>query len=211
MAYGTTSRYVRVNGRWIDRVEHIHLSFEARWHYLCLVNHCTERRLYDGVIDGIALKLSDIPDPPTVMDELMAVGLIDKHDDGRYRLLNLADHWPASWLRGSLGPTLYQLYSEDLQLLYVGITDNVYRRLSEHEATQEWWSQVHGVRLEKFNQSGLINRAERQAIRNEHPLYNVAYRACRGCSCVQYNSRLTDDLCTTCRPLTVRPGSANSR
>ena len=45
---------------------------------------------------------------------------------------------------------IYRLYNEKDQLLYVGITNDVNRRMAEHRASQEWFGLVVREEREKF-------------------------------------------------------------
>lgn len=72
--------------------------------------------------------------------------------------------------------TLYRLYDERMRLLYVGIAGNPGRRFEQHAGDKPWWGDVAHVRTEHFDTRGDAERAEREAIRDEHPLYNIVHR-----------------------------------
>jgi hypothetical protein len=69
--------------------------------------------------------------------------------------------------------TLYRFYSEEGRLLYVGITDNLYRRLWSHATEQPWWGLVDYFDTEDLEVSGVnALEYERYVILNERPLFN---------------------------------------
>lgn len=70
--------------------------------------------------------------------------------------------------------TLYRLFSADCELLYVGIAQRWYNRMAEHASQKAWWPEVVNVDLETFPSREAARAAERQAIRDEKPVYNVA-------------------------------------
>lgn len=70
---------------------------------------------------------------------------------------------------------VYRLYSKSDVLLYVGITDNLRLRMTQHARTQPWWPQVANVEVEIYKSRRAAERAERRAIRNEHPIENVVH------------------------------------
>jgi len=57
-------------------------------------------------------------------------------------------------------------------LLYVGCTNDFDRRLSEHRRLVPWFPLVHSADIERFPGPDAAFAAERQAIRDEHPLFN---------------------------------------
>ena len=68
---------------------------------------------------------------------------------------------------------IYRLYNEKDQLLYVGITNDVNRRMAEHRASQEWFGLVVREEREKFIcDRSEIEAQERRAIKREKPIYN---------------------------------------
>jgi GIY-YIG catalytic domain len=70
---------------------------------------------------------------------------------------------------------LYRCYSDLGQLLYVGSTGNLGRRLGSH-ADKVWFQQVRGITLEWYATELDVLNAERRAIHVEHPKYNVQHR-----------------------------------
>jgi len=70
---------------------------------------------------------------------------------------------------------VYRCYSDAGQLLYVGVTGRVGRRLGDH-IQKAWFSQVRGMTFEwHLDELDALN-AERRAIHVEHPKYNVVHR-----------------------------------
>lgn len=70
---------------------------------------------------------------------------------------------------------LYRFYDGDDRLLYVGIAVEPFRRMAQHRHGKGWWSDVARVELERFDTRAQAAEAERLAIANEQPLYNVVH------------------------------------
>lgn len=73
--------------------------------------------------------------------------------------------------------TLYRLFSSTFELLYVGISNNPWRRFEQHCAGKPWWDEVAHVRTVHFPDREQAASAEINAIRSEHPRHNVAHAA----------------------------------
>lgn len=71
--------------------------------------------------------------------------------------------------------TLYRLFDQDDQLLYVGISSKWYERFHQHEKTQPWWLSVSKITLENFESRDEVAEAEKLAIRLEKPLHNKQF------------------------------------
>jgi hypothetical protein len=69
--------------------------------------------------------------------------------------------------------TLYRLFDQDGELLYVGISGRWVRRLASHAARQGWWDDVASVTRQPFPSRSEALEAEAAAIRQERPRYNV--------------------------------------
>jgi predicted GIY-YIG superfamily endonuclease len=67
---------------------------------------------------------------------------------------------------------VYRFYDWSNRLLYVGVSDNLPRRLIEHEADKEWWWEVAWVKVEHWNSREEALAVEAIAIRTEKPRYN---------------------------------------
>jgi predicted GIY-YIG superfamily endonuclease len=70
---------------------------------------------------------------------------------------------------------LYRFFGPSEELLYVGITMNPSRRFAQHGAGKEWWHEVDEIRMERLPSREAVLAAERRAIRNERPRYNVVH------------------------------------
>jgi predicted GIY-YIG superfamily endonuclease len=71
--------------------------------------------------------------------------------------------------------TLYRFRDSQGRLLYVGISGNPGRRFHQHSKDKPWWSQVASSTMEHFFTRDDAERAERAAIVEERPLYNVVH------------------------------------
>lgn len=67
---------------------------------------------------------------------------------------------------------LYRLYDNGGRLLYVGRTENLRRRMSEHRALQPWAAEIDRVTRTPCASYSAACLAERQAIESEHPIHN---------------------------------------
>jgi hypothetical protein len=81
---------------------------------------------------------------------------------------------------------LYRLSDRYGELLYVGITCDVPRRMSEHAADKAWWPEVAGrPRVVPIRPRGgetplaAALRLERWTIVAEHPRYNIVHNGAR--------------------------------
>jgi len=70
---------------------------------------------------------------------------------------------------------VYRCYSVSGQLLYIGETGDLGKRLADH-AKKLWFVQVRGITLEWYADELEALKAERRAIHVEHPEYNVVHR-----------------------------------
>jgi predicted GIY-YIG superfamily endonuclease len=70
---------------------------------------------------------------------------------------------------------VYRCFSDLGQLLYVGETGDLGKRLADH-AGKLWFVQVRGITLEWYADELDALKAERRAIHVEHPKYNVQHR-----------------------------------
>lgn len=69
---------------------------------------------------------------------------------------------------------LYRLYGEAGELLYVGISDHLGRRLHQHSKTKSWWGDVRRIDCEPHQTRQAAEAAEADAVRRELPLHNIA-------------------------------------
>ena len=71
---------------------------------------------------------------------------------------------------------LYKHYDKDGVLLYVGITGNVASRHASHVSNSVWFCLVDSIVIEKYSLSlQRLGKIEAECIRNEKPLYNLAF------------------------------------
>ena len=67
---------------------------------------------------------------------------------------------------------LYRHFDADGMLLYVGISKNPKRRMSEHSSRAAWFSQIAHVAVEWLDSRTAALLAERRAILSERPEHN---------------------------------------
>lgn len=70
--------------------------------------------------------------------------------------------------------SVYRLFDAEGVLLYIGRTDNLHRRLVEHQSVQPWSSEIAEVRARLYPTRMEAARAERVAINSEGAKYNMA-------------------------------------
>lgn len=70
---------------------------------------------------------------------------------------------------------VYRLFDAAGELLYVGASRTPLRRLRAHQSGQAWWPEVDltKLQLERFPSQEEAFIAELQAIRSEHPKFNI--------------------------------------
>jgi hypothetical protein len=66
------------------------------------------------------------------------------------------------------------MYSAGGDLVYVGVTNHLPKRLTQHRNDKPWWSVVTDVRIQHFDSRDEASAAEAVAIKDEDPLYNIA-------------------------------------
>ena len=74
---------------------------------------------------------------------------------------------------------LYRFYDGEDQLIYVGISNSVLRRLAQHSETKVWFGTCSRVTLEHFPDRAAALAAERKAVADENPRENIRLRARR--------------------------------
>ena len=79
---------------------------------------------------------------------------------------------------------LYRHYDQQGQLLYVGVSLNAMARLQQHASTAGWFSKIRSVTIEQFESREKALSAERLAIVDEAPLFNI-----------KIPTRLDDPIC----------------
>ena len=68
---------------------------------------------------------------------------------------------------------LYRHFDCDGQLLYVGISKDPAKRTGEHSSTAHWFDKISQITVEKFETRKQVIEAEKKAIQNENPLFNI--------------------------------------
>ena len=71
------------------------------------------------------------------------------------------------------GTSLYRFFDSTDRLLYVGITSAGPGRWIDHEQHREWWRQVARTTVEHFPDRTAASEAERAAVLEEQPIYNI--------------------------------------
>lgn len=69
--------------------------------------------------------------------------------------------------------TVYRAYDQQERLLYVGISDGEFIRLSQHAASSPWTRYAVTITLERHPSRAHAERAEREAIASEDPVWNM--------------------------------------
>lgn len=71
---------------------------------------------------------------------------------------------------------LYRVYAANSDLIYIGCTSNLHRRLAHHR-TQSWWAyQAERVVAKVYPDKRSARSAEADAIRGEQPRWNLKMR-----------------------------------
>ena len=68
---------------------------------------------------------------------------------------------------------LYRHFDKDDNLLYVGITFNQFTRLNDHKYASGWYNDITKVTFEKHPDRASAIQAEKKAINEENPKYNI--------------------------------------
>jgi excinuclease UvrABC nuclease subunit len=87
------------------------------------------------------------------------------------------DTWAEAQRNAPPSPTeevcLYRHFDAEGVLLYVGVSLSVIHRLAGHRSRSRWFRQIARITVEWFANRGEALEAERLAIREEKPLYNI--------------------------------------
>jgi predicted GIY-YIG superfamily endonuclease len=67
---------------------------------------------------------------------------------------------------------VYWLWAVDGRLLYIGMTNDVERRMEQHAADKSWWPQVASRTVRWYRSRPVAERAEEAAIRRDRPYFN---------------------------------------
>lgn len=69
---------------------------------------------------------------------------------------------------------LYRHFDARGRLLYVGISTCTFVRFTQHRTRAQWFDDVVTVTIERYPTNAEAREAERMAIKNERPLFNIA-------------------------------------
>jgi len=70
---------------------------------------------------------------------------------------------------------LYRFFDAEDVLLYIGLTTNPPARLKKHRDEKPWWQEIRQMHVEYHPTISALQAAEREAITNEKPKYNVQH------------------------------------
>jgi hypothetical protein len=91
--------WTRLDDGWTDRHEFDGLPFDARWHYLALIQWCCRTARWDGTVRARdARRCSDVDEPADVLAALITAGLL-VGEGTDYRIVHIDDHIPPPHLR----------------------------------------------------------------------------------------------------------------
>ena len=71
---------------------------------------------------------------------------------------------------------LYRHFNADGELLYVGITNNLGKRIKDHSKLSAWFEDIGNITVEKFDTREEVLERERQAIISEKAKYNIQHQ-----------------------------------
>ena len=71
--------------------------------------------------------------------------------------------------------TVYRLYDAEGVLLYVGVTNSLSKRWSQHEKTKPWFGEVAVITRSLYPDKRSAYEAEVRAIISESPIHNIAH------------------------------------
>lgn len=97
---------------------------------------------------------------------------------------------------------LYRFFDAGGDLLYIGITNDPGRRWGRHASDKPWWQEVDRIEIERHPDRESVLTAERKAIREEHPRYNVTHSVVAPVSAVA-TSRPKRGTCECGEPATI--------
>lgn len=70
--------------------------------------------------------------------------------------------------------SIYRVWDADGVLLYIGISNDWFRRLNQH-AIAPWWQDMAAFHSDLIPEGEDPREVERLAIQSEHPFYNVMW------------------------------------
>lgn len=78
---------------------------------------------------------------------------------------------------------VYWLYDHEGILLYVGVTDHLLQRLTQHGLSKPWARRVSRIESIQFASRSHAEAVERNAIWFEGPLYNATFQSAETADC----------------------------
>lgn len=104
---------------------------------------------------------------------IRALNLCELHYD---RLQTHGDPTFSMWEIDMDTPTtLYRLFNEEMQLLYVGISVRPLKRMEEHSRHKEWWPLVNQFLFTECDTRRDALDLEAAVIKNERPVFNIIH------------------------------------
>lgn len=81
---------------------------------------------------------------------------------------------------------LYRYFDNKGNLLYVGVSVNTFIRMTQHRTKSAWFFLATRTEIENYKSRGEALKAERRAIKNENPAYNIALKNSDDHSVISY-------------------------
>jgi GIY-YIG catalytic domain len=75
---------------------------------------------------------------------------------------------------------LYRWWDHNGNLLYVGQSITVWERVKQHRTASAWFGTAVAMTIEELPTKTELDKAERQAIENEHPVHNITHNQTPG-------------------------------
>ena len=85
--------------------------------------------------------------------------------------------------------SVYRMYAEDGELIYVGFTKRGHQRQAEHLSKKSWAWEVVETQWEHFESENLALKREKAVIESENPKYNKVYRGTGEPARIEYRLR----------------------
>lgn len=76
---------------------------------------------------------------------------------------------------------VYKAYNTDGQLLYVGVSVNVFKRLKEHKQYAAWIPDTERIYVVQYLNRSAALAEEARCIREDGPVYNITKENAWGC------------------------------
>ena len=142
----------------------------------CAIMGCTHTRT--GIFSHTAAQFMEVPEHPGAV----ALRKADRARGAEFlwsrEAYDIAYHHCCLYLqKPTVKPTapaaVYRIYDAAGRLLYIGSGKSSLVRLSNHLAKKPWAQQIASMQIQHLPSRAAAYKAEAQAIRQEHPLYNV--------------------------------------